>query len=65
MPSKTLSFLNLKKSPQNVQVGFEKRWVQADPSYTMLTVSLMKQKTLPPLIIYQEARGPLKRTPKN
>ena len=32
--------------------------------HTMLTVSLVKQKTRRPLIIYQEARGPLKRTPK-
>ena len=59
------SNITAEKKKKKQSVNKRKRSFQPNLNgHTMLTVSLVKQKTRRPLIIYQEARGPLKRTPK-
>ena len=59
------SNVTAEKKKKKRSVNKRKRSFQPNLNgHTMLTVSLVKQKTRRPLIIYQEARGPLKRTPK-
>ena len=60
-----VKYYGWKKKKKKRSVNKRKRSFQPNLNgHTMLTVSLVKQKTRRPLIIYQEARRPLKRTPK-